>query len=142
MHSSSYSYIRLAHLRIRYAPREYYKRYAHTLWAARMRYAICEYATGRANTIRHTRIRYGPRGDMRRVTRAMSNCKVAFSATITTTGRRKTGRSYPERGYKKWEVQNNQYGIAHRDQVKSFTARNGETTWQGNCFLKPFMQRR
>ena len=32
--SYNYSYIRLAHLRICYAPREYYKRYAKTLWAA------------------------------------------------------------------------------------------------------------
>jgi len=55
--SYNYSYIRLAHLRIRYAPREYYKRYANTLWAARMRYAICEYAMGRANTLWAARMR-------------------------------------------------------------------------------------
>ena len=45
-----------------------------TLWAARMRYAIREYAMGRANTIcdkLHNRLR------------AMSNCKVAFSATTS-----------------------------------------------------------
>ena len=40
--------------------------YANTLWAARKRYAIYEYAMGRAN------IRYTNR------LRAMSNCKVAF----------------------------------------------------------------
>jgi len=61
--------------------------------------AICEYATGRANAICDTRIRYGPREcDMRYVhmqtpreydmryanrLRTMSDCKVAFSATIT-----------------------------------------------------------
>jgi len=32
--------------------------YANKLWAARMRYVICEYAMGRANTIRDLRIRY------------------------------------------------------------------------------------
>ena len=102
--SYNYSYIRLAHLRIRYAPREYYKWYAKTLWAAWMRYAICEYnvryaiyAIRRMNAICDTRIHYGPREcdmryanmlwaaqcDMRYVNRlrAMSNCKVAFSAT-------------------------------------------------------------
>ena len=42
---------------ILYAPREYYKRYASTLWAARMRYAntLREYALGCANTIHDTR---------------------------------------------------------------------------------------
>ena len=28
-------------------------RYANTLWAARMRYATCEYAMGRANAMRY-----------------------------------------------------------------------------------------
>jgi len=76
--SYNYSYIRLAHLRIRYAPREYYKRYANaicdtqirygsceydmrnvnTQWTARMQYAIRKYATGLANAICHTRIGY------------------------------------------------------------------------------------
>ena len=72
--SYNYSYIRLAHLRIRYAPREYCKRYANTFWAARMRYAICEYAVGAG--LREYDMRYVNR------LRAMSNCKVAFSATI------------------------------------------------------------
>ena len=79
---ASYSYIRLANSRIRYVPREYYKRYmyvntprecdtryANTLWAARIRYAIREYAIGRArdcdtryaNTLRAARIRYAIR---------------------------------------------------------------------------------
>jgi len=66
-------------LRIRYAPREYYRRDANTLWAARMRYANTlrtarQYAMRirRASTISDmpirygspecdTRIRYGPR---------------------------------------------------------------------------------
>ena len=50
-----------------------------------MRYAICEYTMGRVNTICDTRIRYGPcEYDMQYANRlrAMSNCKVAFSATI------------------------------------------------------------
>jgi len=39
-------------MRIRYGPRECDARYANTLWAARKRCAICEYAMGRANAIR------------------------------------------------------------------------------------------
>jgi len=55
-------------LRIRYAPREYYKRYANTLWAAQMRYAntIRDTRIRRANTISDMPIRYGSREcDMR-----------------------------------------------------------------------------
>jgi len=64
------------------------------LWAAQIRYAIREYALGRANEVcenamdranAFTRIRYGPREyDMQYANRlrAMNNCKVAFSATI------------------------------------------------------------
>jgi len=47
--SYNYSYIRLAHLRIRYVPRKFYKRYANMLWAARMQYAICEYTQENEN---------------------------------------------------------------------------------------------
>ena len=56
-------------------PREYYKRYANTLWAVRMRYAntLCEYAMGRASTVCDTRIGY---------TLWAIACRVAFSATI------------------------------------------------------------
>ena len=59
-------------MQIRYGPHECDTQYANTLWAARMRYA-------------NMRIRYGLREyDMRYANRlhAMSNCEVAFSATI------------------------------------------------------------
>ena len=57
---------RLHFKKIRYGPRKCDMRYANTLWAARTRYVICEYATGRAireyamgreNKICDTRIR-------------------------------------------------------------------------------------
>ena len=57
-------------IRYSYGPREYDMRYANALRAARTRCAIREYAMGRANA------RYANR------LYAMSNCKVAFSATI------------------------------------------------------------
>ena len=44
-----------------YGPRECDMRNANTLWATRKRYAICEYALGRANAMRDMRIHYGPR---------------------------------------------------------------------------------
>jgi len=50
-----------------------------------LRYSIREYAMGRVNAIRDMRIRYGLcECDMQYANRlrAMSNCKVAFSATI------------------------------------------------------------
>ena len=53
--SYNYNYIRLTHLRIHYALREFYKRYANMLWAAQICYGPRECNMRYANTLRKTK---------------------------------------------------------------------------------------